>query len=185
MFDHIILYRTKQADPIAQTRKKLHSDTAPHFCSGINQRTATSLLTACPRFIMMTRYFNENSAVCFRRHITACGSCTLAQCRGAFPPQGTNQQRAWAANGSGGFTVFFFADCCLIVYSGVIRRARIVMCTRRVWLPDLARPFVQPLYSGRKTGKSWLPESPPVCGVHPSEWYVLVHAFWRQGLCFC
>ena len=129
-------------------------------------------------------FYRKNLLHAFRRHITACGSC-LWQVQRRLPPKAPISEGHGLTSGSSGFIVIFFADCCLIVYSGVIRRARIAMCTRRVWLPDLARPFVQPLYSGRRTRKSWLPESPPVCGVHPSEWYVLVHAFWRQGLCFC
>ena len=150
-----------------------------------NPRAPRSLLTRGPRFIMMTRYFTEKSAACISPPHNCLWFMHSGTVQRRLPPQGTNQQRATVTSGSSGFTVIFFADCCLIVYSGVIRRVHIVMCTRRVWLPDLARPFVQPLYSGRRTRKSWLPESPPVCGVHPSEWYVLVHAFWRQGLCFC
>ena len=146
---------------------------------------ARSLLTPRPIFIMMTRYFSENSAACISPPHNCLWFLYSGTVQRRLPPKAPISEGHGLTSGSSGFIVIFFADCCLIVYSGVIRRARIAMCTRRVWLPDLARPHVQPLYSGRRTGKSWLPESPPVCGVHPSEWYVLVHAFWRQGLCFC
>ena len=88
-----------------------------------------------------------------------------------LPPKAPISARHGLPSGSGGITVFFFADCCLIVYSSVIRRAR-YQCAPGVFGCRKARPRGSHYTLAGEPGKTRYLNVCKLYGIHPSEQYV-------------